>query len=420
MRFIILLFFLSLFSSCNAPSPQQGSELRAIGNLETAASHEECPQSQRAWALAGKEWQEICYENAIPFEAQRWASDGKNVVAIENARCLPEPEPVDLWLLEDSQWSHRPLQGVNSNVLGAGGGLALFDEKVFAIGGEDNTEMWNSSLLVFDKSGSLVNQKGLGSLVFFGLTFLVDDQLFLASQTSSDIDEGGRLDIRDSPGTKITKLHFCFPIGRYGSVEEKSPFYQKDCNQLNFRINYDRSKQPYASRLHLSSVYSPTRDQLIMLSGLEQSGNSTVLSDEDLFWSFKPSAFTIDRRGKAEELDVPPAVGDGVSLLWDAARSQTLLLDPYGDRSYYLQADGSWKEFEHEPLPRTIPEEFKERVSYRVGYLTYRMSHWIAPYFAYWDLQRQQVVVIPYKKPDSLCLPVKENPEFFACPKGHP
>ena len=72
------------------------------------------------------------------------------------------------------------------------------------------------------------------------------------------------------------------------------------------------------------------------------------------------------------------------------------------------------------PSSREVPEKYRLRVSSEFEGLSLRMSQWINPYFSYWDEARGQPVVIPYEKPDSLCLPLAQSPNLFACPKGHP
>ena len=347
--------WLSLFTLCllagslafgclSAESPNEKERVVHAATAAQSGATPPCPSARRAWALDGQEWVEICYENEIPAQAQRWASDGRVVAAAGGTRCLAEPEKIDLWLLKGNRWEHYLPSGVSSNDLGSAGGAAIFDDHVFLFGGEPCDGANRALVMEFSLLGELISSTRVRFRRFWPLSFQVDDQLLQASSFSGS-SNGGRVDIRDVPGTLLHGYNDCVV---YASKDRALTPKRGKCKKSKY-ISPRGEPNTYAGVL--TSTFDAVREEKIVLGDLEIQGPQEVLAKEEQLWSLKPMANAINEQGEIRSLTLPPVMGDGISLLWDPSNERVLLLDPGGSGSYFLEEDGTWTLLPHDPLP---------------------------------------------------------------------
>jgi len=150
-----------------------------------------------------------------------------------------------------------------------------------------------------------------------------------------------------------------------------------------------------------------------------------------------PFAWALDEYRIPRRIPIPPVVGDGVQLVYDADHKQMVLLDPASTHSWKLDHYRRWVPFEHEPLP-VLAEQLRELESVplprevsdlrtpptraeldAVRPPIWRNTDHVAPWFATYDIDRHAIVVFPYRPEGVFCLPVQGKPGETVCLASH-
>jgi len=154
-------------------------------------------------------------------------------------------------------------------------------------------------------------------------------------------------------------------------------------------------------------------------------------------FTLAPFAWALDEYRMPRRIPIPPVMGDGVQLVYDADHKQMVLLDPASVHSWKLDHYRRWVPFEHEPLavladqlaelesvplPREVSDLRTPPTRAELDAVLppiWRNTDHLAPWFAAYDLDRHTIVVYPYRPEGVFCLPVGDDTSETVCLASH-
>jgi len=154
-------------------------------------------------------------------------------------------------------------------------------------------------------------------------------------------------------------------------------------------------------------------------------------------FTLAPFAWALDEYRMPRRIPIPPVMGDGVQLVYDADHKQMVLLDPASVHSWKLNHYRRWVPFEHEPLavladqlaelesvplPREVSDLRTPPTRAELDAVLppiWRNTDHLAPWFAAYDLDRHTIVVYPYRPEGVFCLPVGDDTSETVCLASH-
>ena len=393
-----------------------------------------CELERQRFVLLDGHWQSECLDTPIPRTSSIWTSDGHRVAVLVNEKC-EDTEEQKVLIVEKDAVKQVPLR-VERRV-GRGGAIALQDDDVVIVPGE-SCRVPARGLLIHRmnlETGIVQTMRHFDSMATLWPSLSLREGHVNTPLAFSD--SFGLVD-RANFGIDYGCIHI-WPVRKeYAGCRTPSPYYppDEDDGEIAWGSTILRKTNKGGAAYPVGRGLTWAQDRsigfMLYVGGIDAPGLDGLNA-----FTLAPFAWALDEYRMPRRIPIPPVMGDGVQLVYDADHKQMVLLDPASVHSWKLNHYRRWVPFEHEPLavladqlaelesvplPREVSDLRTPPTRAELDAVLppiWRNTDHLAPWFAAYDLDRHTIVVYPYRPEGVFCLPVGDDTSETVCLASH-
>ncbi|MDX9723667.1 MAG: hypothetical protein RBU37_23165, partial [Myxococcota bacterium] len=315
-------------------APQNGVVTEAQATETSAAPAPElvCELERERFVLLDGRWQRECLAEPIPRDSSIWTSDGHRVALLANAGC-EDTEEQTVFVLRGEELSRVPLH--LEQRIGRGGAITFLDDDLLLVPGE-SCEGPTLGLIVHRlnlATASVESHKHFSRSAELWPSIAKNGERIGIPLGFDDV-FGMLTGTLPLPRAYCGCLHL-WPVNPEYAMCCTPGFYQPDGSGVSVTWQSSTQMKELFEGRGLTWAQDLITGRMLYVAGI-RTPDSKYYQGEFILSSH---AWSLHEYQPARRLPIPPVMGDGVQLLFDADRGQMILLDPASTRSWLLEKD---------------------------------------------------------------------------------